>query len=57
MLTKAGMDVLVLEAGPKLDLYNDFKTHTGCVNPTITILALAMRASEYLIEQSKRGEI
>ncbi len=27
MLTKAGMDVLVLEAGPKLDLYNDFKTH------------------------------
>lgn len=27
MLTKAGMQVLVLEAGPKLDLYNDFKTH------------------------------
>src|SRR5262245_18789692 len=27
MLTKAGMKVLVLEAGPKLDLYNDFKTH------------------------------
>ena len=28
MLTKAGMNVLVLEAGPKLDLYSDFKTHT-----------------------------
>jgi choline dehydrogenase-like flavoprotein len=27
MLTRAGMNVLVLEAGPKLDLYNDFKTH------------------------------
>ncbi len=27
MLTKAGMDVLVLEAGPRLDLYSDFKTH------------------------------
>ena len=30
---------------------------SGCVNPTITILALAMRASEYLIEQSKRGDV
>jgi choline dehydrogenase-like flavoprotein len=27
---------------------------SGCVNPTLTILALAMRASEYLIEQAKR---
>ena len=27
MLANAGMKVLVLEAGPKLDLYNDFKTH------------------------------
>jgi choline dehydrogenase-like flavoprotein len=30
---------------------------SGCVNPTLTILALAMRSSDYLIEQSKRGEI
>lgn len=27
LLTKVGMDVMVLEAGPKLDLYSDFKTH------------------------------
>ena len=27
MMANAGMNVLVLEAGPKLDLYNDFKTH------------------------------
>ncbi|MFZ4795216.1 MAG: GMC family oxidoreductase N-terminal domain-containing protein, partial [Blastocatellia bacterium] len=27
MLTRAGMEVLVLEAGPKFDLYSDFKTH------------------------------
>jgi choline dehydrogenase-like flavoprotein len=27
---------------------------SGCVNPTLTILALAMRASEYAVEQLKR---
>ena len=30
---------------------------SGCVNPTLTILALAMRASAYLVEQTKRGAI
>jgi choline dehydrogenase-like flavoprotein len=30
---------------------------SGCVNPTLTILALAMRASEHVIEQFKRREI
>jgi choline dehydrogenase-like flavoprotein len=29
----------------------------GCQNPTLTILALAMRSSEYLVEQFKRGEL
>ena len=27
VMANAGMNVLVLEAGPKLDLYKDFKTH------------------------------
>jgi len=27
IMANAGMNVLVLEAGPQLDLYNDFKTH------------------------------
>ncbi|HEX8998684.1 MAG TPA: FAD-binding protein, partial [Blastocatellia bacterium] len=27
VMANAGMEVLVLEAGPQLDLYNDFKTH------------------------------
>ena len=27
VLTRAGMQVQVLEDGPKLDLYRDFKTH------------------------------
>ncbi len=27
VMTNAGMNVLVLEAGPQFDLYNDFKTH------------------------------
>lgn len=30
---------------------------SGCVNPTLTILSLAMRASEYAVEQFKREEI
>ena len=30
---------------------------SGCVNPTLTILALAMRACDYLVEQMKRGEV
>jgi hypothetical protein len=30
---------------------------SGCVNPTLTILALSMRASEYAVEQLKRGEL
>jgi choline dehydrogenase-like flavoprotein len=30
---------------------------SGCVNPTLTILALSMRAGEYAVEQLKRGEI
>lgn len=30
---------------------------SGCVNPTMTILALAMRSSEYVIDQMKRGEL
>jgi choline dehydrogenase-like flavoprotein len=30
---------------------------SGCVNPTLTILALSMRASEYAVEQFKRGEL
>ena len=29
----------------------------GVQNPTLTILALAMRASEYLIDQKKKGQI
>jgi choline dehydrogenase-like flavoprotein len=29
----------------------------GAQNPTLTILALSMRASEYLVEQSKKGNI
>ena len=30
---------------------------SGCVNPTLTILALAMRSCDYLIEQMKRGDL
>jgi choline dehydrogenase-like flavoprotein len=30
---------------------------SGCVNPTLTILALAMRSCDYLIEQYKRGDV
>ena len=30
---------------------------TGCVNPTLTMMALARRASEHLIERAKRGEL
>lgn len=29
----------------------------GCVNPTLTMMALARRASEYLVEAAKRGEL
>jgi choline dehydrogenase-like flavoprotein len=29
----------------------------GAQNPTLTILALTMRASEYLMEQKKKGQI
>jgi hypothetical protein len=29
----------------------------GWQNPTMTILALAMRASEYLAEQMRRGDV
>ena len=30
---------------------------TGCVNPTLTMMALARRASEHLIDRAKRGEL
>ncbi|MFN0121877.1 MAG: GMC oxidoreductase [Blastocatellia bacterium] len=30
---------------------------SACVNPTLTILALAMRASEYAVEQLKQGAV
>jgi choline dehydrogenase-like flavoprotein len=29
----------------------------GAQNPTLTILALSMRASEYLAEQARKGEL
>ena len=29
----------------------------GCVNPTLTMMALARRASEYLVEALKLGEL
>lgn len=29
----------------------------GCVNPTLTMMALALRSSEYLVEQFQRGEL
>jgi choline dehydrogenase-like flavoprotein len=29
----------------------------GAQNPTLTILALAMRSSEYLAEQMRRGDV
>ncbi len=29
----------------------------GCVNPTLTMMSLALRSSEYLVEQMKRGEL
>jgi choline dehydrogenase-like flavoprotein len=30
---------------------------SACQNPTVTIMALAARASDHLVEQFKRGEI
>jgi choline dehydrogenase-like flavoprotein len=30
---------------------------SGCQNPTLTILALAWRASDYLVEQLRRGDL
>ena len=30
---------------------------TGCVNPTLTMMALARRASEHLVDRAKRGEL
>ena len=30
---------------------------TGCVNPTLTMMALARRASEHLVDAAKRGEL
>jgi choline dehydrogenase-like flavoprotein len=32
-------------------------TSGACQNPTLTIMALAVRSSDYLLEQVKRGEI
>lgn len=29
----------------------------GCVNPTLTMMALALRASEYLVDAAKRGNL
>lgn len=29
----------------------------GCVNPTLTMMALALRSTEYLVDQHKRGEL
>lgn len=29
----------------------------GCVNPTLTMMALALRASEYLVDAAKRGDL
>ena len=29
----------------------------GCVNPTLTMMSLALRSSEYLVEQAKKGEL
>ncbi len=29
----------------------------GCVNPTLTMMSLALRSSEYLVEQMKRGDL
>ena len=29
----------------------------GCVNPTLTMMSLALRSSEYLVDQFKRGEL
>jgi len=45
------------------DVRNLFVTDAGCFvtspdkNPTLTILALSWRASEYLLEQSKQGNL
>ena len=29
----------------------------GCVNPTLTMMSLALRSTEYLVEQHRRGEL
>ena len=29
----------------------------GCVNPTLTMMSLALRSTEYLVDQHKRGEL
>jgi choline dehydrogenase-like flavoprotein len=29
----------------------------GCQNPTLTIMALAARSSDYLIEEGKKGNL
>jgi choline dehydrogenase-like flavoprotein len=29
----------------------------GCQNPTLTIMALAMRSTDYLMEEMKRGNL
>jgi choline dehydrogenase-like flavoprotein len=30
---------------------------TGCQNPTLTIMALAVRSCDYLLQEMKRGRI
>ena len=32
-------------------------TSIGCVNPTLTMMSLALRSTEYLLEQMKRGQL
>ena len=69
-LTKRGANCLMLDAGPQVDFHvgrssqgkvervdgSSFVTG-GSQNPTMTILALSMRASEYLADQMKQGSL
>ena len=32
-------------------------TSGGCQNPTLTIMALAVRSTDFLLEEMKRGEL
>ena len=53
----AGLLGQVLNTGTSVEVTPECMTSTGCVNPSLTYMALTARAADFAVEELKKGNL